>query len=166
MQSKITSNVLLAVLAVSLFFNISEGKMYYKNYIDIPPDHPNSQFTSLFPGRDYTNSVGITDWDQFFADHFLFLVAGEEGVPYQLFTINRQGCRSFSGVAINDKQSVDFTSFINSAVLIRDYIIDENGTVIIKDLDEDTFVNEHIAEYQEACAFPIERMSEHILLMK
>lgn len=164
MSNKVVIGLVLVVIALSLVFNAKVGSMYYKNYIDIAPNHPNSEYAHLFPGRDYTNHVGITDWDQFFADHFLFIVGGEEGDTYQLFTINRQGCSSFSGVGINDADSIDFSAYINSAVLIRDYTIDENNRVVIKALNYDAFVNDNFAEYQEACGFPFERLNERALL--
>lgn len=153
--------VLVCVLALGAL----TAKMYVANYVDIAPNHPNSPYSALFPGRDYMGPVGVTDWEQFFADHFIFVTAGEEGVAYQLFAISRNGCRSFTGVNIDAGKSIDVTPYLNKAVLVRDFDVSEDGEgIVVRALDEDAFVNAHFVEYQQACVFPFSRLSEYFLI--
>lgn len=159
MQWKIGSVVLFVALAVSVFFNVQASDVYYKNYIDISPDHPNSEYRYLFPGLIEFEPTGIADMEQYLAHHFLLVVPndsadfgeGELGIQ----AISRAGCRAFSGFGIAEG-SIDLSEYVGKGILIKDFEETEGG-LLVKDVVPDTFVNEHFEEYQEACEFPFNR---------
>lgn len=160
MISKWIQPLIIFLLAASTTYLFFENKNEEKS-------------SELVPNWNFSSAQGPNTY-QYLANSFAFVLKQPANTEewdmgeheYSLFTIQRGTpemiCPSFSGVSIESSE-VDLEPFVGKAVLVTGFTKNESsGAIHIEHIELDNAVNEKRAEYEQACPFPFQRMSEYM----